>query len=201
MAAARYGWTPFFTYARLFPTLLRVYMPGPFSMSLVARLGVEESAAHSVQMALTMYVAVLVLLSGVLGFVTKQREPLFIVVCLAAMLSPNIMWDHHFVFFLMPLLVWMAWSNFQVPVVLWCCGGFVLVQALGSRWVSGFYVHAYGHASILLLVLWQVYQVCGSVRAGKSEAGGRGTRKAGELPSERSQTGGETLCETRSPGS
>ena len=66
IAAARYGWTPFFTYARLFPTLPRVDMPGPFSMSLVARLGVEESAAQSVQTALTMYVAAIVLLAGVL---------------------------------------------------------------------------------------------------------------------------------------
>ena len=119
-------------------------------------------------MVLTMYVAAILLLAGVLGFITKQREPLFIIVCLAAMLSPNVLWYHHFVFFVLPLLVWMAWSNFRARVVLWCCGGFVLVQAAGSWTVCALYVHAFGHASILLLVLWQVYEVLGRFGMGKA---------------------------------
>ena len=133
-------------------------------MAFVARLRIEDSAVHSVQTALTIYVAAVVLLTGLCCFITKEREPLFIVVCLAAMLSPNLVWDHHFVFLLLPLMVWMAWSNFSLPVVLWCCGGLAIGQAVGVWMASGLYVHAFGHASMLLLLLWQVYEVCGCGR-------------------------------------
>ncbi len=173
IAAVRYGWAPFFTYARLFPSLLRVHGYGYFS--LAGRLDVDESAAQSVQTALTIAMAAIVLLSALCAWIGKQREPLFIVVCLAAMLTPNIVWDHHFVFFLMPLLVWMAWSNFRAPVVLWCCGGLALVQAARAGIVpvrdpleSALYAHAFGQASILLLLLWQIEQVCGRFGRGKA---------------------------------
>jgi hypothetical protein len=90
IAAARYGWAPFVTYARLFPSLARLYYPASYGgSSLVAALDVEESAARGVQMALTIYVAAIVLLTAVCTFITKRREPLFIVVCLAAILAPN----------------------------------------------------------------------------------------------------------------
>ena len=164
IAAARYGWSPFFTYARIFPTLTRVFMPGSASMALVAGLASRSSAVHSVQTALTIYVAAVVLLTGLCCFITKEREPLFIVVCLAAMLSPNLVWDHHFVFLLLPLMVWMAWSNFQPA------GRVVVLRGTrlgpGGRSLDGLrlYVHAFGHASMLLLLLWQVYEVCGCGR-------------------------------------
>ena len=89
--------------------------------------------------------------------------------------TPNVVWDHHFVLFLMPLLVWMAWSNFRAPVVLWCCGGLALVQAARAGIVpvrdsldSALYAHAFGLSSILLLLLWQIDQVCGRLGRGKA---------------------------------
>ena len=171
VAGMHYGWTPFLTYARLFPSLLHVYLLG--CLSLVARLGVDESAAQSAQTAVTIYVAALVLAAGVCGFITKQREPLFIVVCLAAMLSPNIIWYHHFVFFLLPLLVWMAWSNFRAPVVLWCCGGLVLVQVVGTGMGSAICAHTFGHASMWFLLLSQGYLVWERFAPGRATAGGK----------------------------
>ncbi|MGO8690060.1 MAG: glycosyltransferase family 87 protein [Thermoguttaceae bacterium] len=165
IAAMHYGWAPFATYWRLFPSLLRIYAPE--SSSLVARLCYDEAPAHAAQAVLTAYVMGILLLAGVCGFLTKQREPLFILVCLAAILSPNIVWYHHFVFFLLPLLVWMAWSNFRWPVVLWCCGGFALIQYEGISPKPGYCVHVFGHVSMLLLLLWQVYQVCGRWRRKK----------------------------------
>jgi hypothetical protein len=157
VTAAHYGWAPFATYARLFPSLPRVFVPE--CSSLVARLCVEESTAPGAQRLLTAYVAGIVLLAGVCGFLTKQREPLFLIVCLAAILAPNIVWYHHFVFFLLPLLVWMAWRNFRRPVVLWCCGGLALIQIEGMSPRPGLCIHLFGHASLLGLLLGQVYQV------------------------------------------
>ena len=176
IAAARYGWSPFVTYARLFPSLLRVFMPGsaPWRVSrgFASRIGGAQRADGPDDLCRSGRTA-----DRPMRFITKQREPLFIVVCLAAMLSPNLVWDHHFVFLLLPLMVWMAWSNFSLPVVLWCCGGLAIGQAVGVWMASGLYVHAFGHASMLLLLLWQVYEVCGCGRFAW-----------------------ERTCETRSPG-
>ena len=167
MAWARYGWAPFPTYAKCFPNLLHVFFPGSNSQSLVARLGVQD--VETAQKFVMAYFTAIMVFSGVCGFIAKEREPLFIIVCLSTMLSPNIMWYHHFVFFLVPLLLWMAWSNLRMPVVLWCCGGFALIQAVGvhPQPESGIYIHAFGHASILLLLLWQIYRVCQRFGVGK----------------------------------
>jgi hypothetical protein len=179
----RYGWAPFPTYVRCFPNMLHAFYPGPASQSLVARLGVQDVEAAQ-RFIMACFTAVMVI-SGVCSFITKEREPLFIIVCLATMLSPNIIWYHHFVFFLLPLLLWMAWSNLSTPVVLWCCGGFALIQAIGvnPQPEAGIYVHAFGHASILLLLLWQIYRVWGRFGVGK---GGQGDVTA--LASEKGHT-------------
>ena len=180
IAAARYGWAPFFTYARLFPSLLRVHGYGYFS--LAGRLDVDESAAQSVQTALTIAMAAIVLLSALCAWIGKQREPLFIVVCLAAMLTPNIVWDHHFVFFLMPLLVWMAWSNFRARS---CCG-----VAGDWRWCR-----PPGPASCRSETRWnrRSTPTPSGRRRSCSCCCGRSSRSAGG-------SGGERPCETLWPG-
>ena len=49
-------------------------------------------------MALTIYIAAIVLLAP-FALIGRQREPLFIVVCLAATLAANILEYHHLMFF------------------------------------------------------------------------------------------------------
>jgi alpha-1,2-mannosyltransferase len=127
----RYGLAPVLEYPSVFLGLVKEFPLGPNSQSLVARLAIGDSPSEYrvIQMVLTMYCLLAIVISALLAWSAKQpREPLFIVTALAIMLSPNVMWYHHFVFVLLPLLVWMAWSRLDRRVVIWCLAGLLIVQ-------------------------------------------------------------------------
>lgn len=107
------------------------------------------------QRLLNVYLAAIFVLSGVLAFVSHEREPFFIVLCLGTMIAPNIMWYHHFVFFLLSMFVWIAWSRFHPAVVLWCFIGLTLVQVDRFYLAHGLLPHIIAHLSILGIVIWQ----------------------------------------------
>src|SRR6185295_10120289 len=71
-----------------------------------------------VQRTYLLYILLVLILSSLLTLQGKQsKEPLFIVTVLGMMLAPNILWYHHYVFMLLPLLVWMGWKGLDASVV------------------------------------------------------------------------------------
>ncbi len=160
LAALRYGIQPFFTYLTVFREMASIIPVGTNGQSLaahLARLGVTSLGLA--QFGLTFYLLLVILLAAYLTFRGKPKEPLFIITALAMPLSPNIVWYHHYVFFLLPLLLWMAWRRDSIVVTLWCLAGMLLIQ-FDYFWLSGgLLIHIFGHLSILA-VLFQ------SARAG-----------------------------------
>lgn len=154
VAVLRYGIQPFITYLDVFRELTGTVAVGANSQSLMVLLlpwvGVEKLGL--VQFGLTLYLLVVILLAAYLTFRSGRRELSFIVTALAMMLSPNVLWYHHYVFFLLPLLVWMAWRRDSRPVTLWCMGGMLVIQFDYFLLSGGLLIHLFGHLSILAVM-------------------------------------------------
>ena len=86
---------------------------------------------------------------------TQQHEPLFLVIGFLGAVMPNILWYHHYVFLLLPVVVWLAWTRMEPRVLLWCLAGLTAIQI--DRWelTQGLLAHAFAHLSALGLLVWQ----------------------------------------------
>ena len=172
LAGLVYGWRPFVTYVDVLKSLLTTFIVDPNSQSLAALLQshgwIGGGSLQAVQRALTVYMLVVFAASGCIAYFTREREPLFIVLSLGIMLIPNVLWYHHYVFFLLPLFVWMAWRRLHPAVVLWCLIGLAFIQV--DRQYSflqsshGLLTHGFGHASILLVLGGQVRRAIGLLK-------------------------------------
>lgn len=179
LAAVRYGFQYTLEYADLLAWLGNTFpVGGIHPHSLVAKLvwlndklpdiAMLEFAAREhavVQRLLMFYVLMLILISGVLAWVGRQaREPLFIIVALGMTISPNIMWYHHWVFTLLPLMVWMAWARLNPLTVSWCLFGLLTMQL--DRWflTHGLMIQIYFHICLLMILTWQIRQILSRVR-------------------------------------
>jgi hypothetical protein len=118
---------------------------------LLPFFGVEKMAL--IQFGLTFYLLAIILLAAFVAFRSGRSEPSLIVTALAMMLSPNIVWYHHYVFFLLPLFVWMAWQRSNKAVTLWCMGGMLVVQFDYFLLSQGLLIHLFGHLSILIVLM------------------------------------------------
>ena len=160
LAVLRYGIQPFFTYPDVFRELMGTAPVGAGGQSLIVQLlpmvGIEKLGL--IQFGLTFYLLALILLAAYITFRSGQKEPSFIITALAMMLSPNIMWYHHYVFFLLPLLVWMAWQRSNKIVTIWCMAGMLLIQFDYYLLSHGLLVHLFGHLSILAVLVQGMIQ-------------------------------------------
>jgi len=162
-AGLRYGFDPLFNYVDVFPELLQHFVLDVNSQSLMAKLTfykwVDYPDAKSAHKILTYYILVIFIVSAILTYFLREREPLFIIVSLGMMLSPNIMWYHHYVFMLLPLFVWMGWKRLHPLVILWCLIGLFITQIDRRMWTYGLLVHIFAHLSILAILTRQMRQV------------------------------------------
>ncbi|MBI3538017.1 MAG: DUF2029 domain-containing protein, partial [Chloroflexi bacterium] len=94
---------------------------GSDSSSLVSILyaqgWIESGAWIDFQRVLLAWIAIIFVASGICAFASKQREPLFIIVSIGSIFVTNVMWYHYYVFLLLPLFIWMAWSKFHPVIV------------------------------------------------------------------------------------
>ena len=164
LAGLAFGWQPFDTYVDVFRRLLDAFPLGSNSQSLVAVLQglglVAVSDVPAVHRTLTVYLLLVFAASAAIAYVSRQREPLFIVLSFGLALMPNVMWYHHYVFLLLPVFVWLAWSKQHPAVVVWCLLGLALIQIDRQNSIlqatRGALAHGFGHASILAVLAWQV---------------------------------------------
>jgi hypothetical protein len=167
-----YGWQLFPSFFEVFRELLDAFPLGPNSQSLFALLESHTSIPYEslqiVHKSLTIYVLLVFAISGIITYLSREREPLFIILSLGLTLIPNVMWYHHYVFFLLPVFVWLAWSRLHPAVVIWCFAGLLLIQV--DRLYSflevthGALAHIFGHVSILITLVWQMRKVAGILK-------------------------------------
>ena len=173
LTAWRYGTSPLVLYPRAFQDLSDTFVLNKNSQSLVAKLvtiaHTNEASPIStfiienyqyIQTGLMAYLFIMICLSLLFAFLGKQRqEPALITTLLAMMLSPNVMWYHHYVFILLPLLIWMGWSRLDKRVVAWCLLGFFVIQV--DRWFPpyGLLIHIFSHLSLISILVWQIVEL------------------------------------------
>lgn len=170
----RYGYNPVTEYPSVLQWLANQFSLGSNPQSFVAKLiGLQEilediniqvsllvilaNYYQLVQHFITLYVLLIITISGVFFFLGKQeREPLFIITSLGMMLSPNVMWYHHYVFILLPILIWMGWSRLERKIVLWCLIGLIIIQIDRHIPPYGLLIHIFGHISIIIILFEQI---------------------------------------------
>lgn len=187
LSILRYGFTPVLEYPNTFRWLLDQFPLDQNSQSLAAKLAIGGHDGRfqkivfllpaplqvpiesifmyftlnyrTVQRVLMIYILLAIIISSIFTFYGKlPSEPLFIVTALGMIFSPNVMWYHHYVFILLPLLIWMGWSRFNKRVVIWCLMGFLIIQFDRSVPPHGLFIHAFGHISLLAILIWQIQQ-------------------------------------------
>jgi len=186
LSVLRYGISPLLTYPDVFRGLLRQFLLTTNSQTLAAKLAVANypqfqqflatlpailsepiglviatltAQYRIVQGTYTFYILLVLIVSALLTLRGKQpNEPLFIITALGMMLAPNILWYHHYVFMLLPLLVWMGWSGLDASVVTWCCIGLLIVQIDRRFPPYGLVIHIFSDISMLTVLFWQIRQ-------------------------------------------
>ncbi len=166
VSLALFGWGILNTYVDVFGGLTRTFLEGNNSQALVSILHalgrVGKESWQQVQSGLEVYLAVIFAVSAILAYRSRQREPFFLVLSLGTMVSPNIMYYHHYVFILLPVFIWIAWRRFNPVVVAWCLTGLILIQVDRWYWTSGLLPHLFVHASILWILADQVRHLLAS---------------------------------------
>jgi hypothetical protein len=168
LAGSIFGWHTFVSFFDVFEQLLGIFPLDPNSHSFVAVLNrlvpLPYETLMAVHRGLVIYLVAVFVLSAILTYLVREPEPLFIILCFGLALMPNVMWYHHYVFFLLPVLVWLAWRRKHPAVVAWCFLGLTLIQMdrlYGFLAVTdGALAHGFGHLSILMILMWQLRQVC-----------------------------------------
>jgi len=186
LSILRYGFSPLLTYPNVFEGLLQQFLLTTNSQTLAAKLAVANypqfqgflaklpevlsqpigsvvaaltAQYRIVQRTYTLYILLLLILSALLTLRGKQpKEPLFIITALGMMLAPNILWYHHYIFMLLPFLVWMGWKGIDASVVTWCCIGLLIVQIDRRVPPYGLAIHIFSNISMLVVLLCQIRQ-------------------------------------------
>lgn len=157
-AGFRYGFSTYATYIDVFADLLNTTALTQNSQSFESKVWMtfqpEFSPAYFRTLFL-LYMGILVFVSGYFAVRTDDRIPLFIVLALVITVSPNVMWYHHYVFLLPPLLIWMAWQKLAPSLVLWILSGLLIIQIDYYFLTTGFLVHLFIQLSILRVIYQQ----------------------------------------------
>ncbi len=162
LAGLRYGFQPYLQYPIALQSLLSYAPPADWNaQGLGSKLTFFSQAFLSLDLtastALIQRAAILFLLGCTLfsAWLTRPnqpRQPLFIITTFAMTLSPGVIWYHHYVFLLAPLLLWAAWQRFDRRLVAWLLFGLFLIQT--DRWMltGGLLIHIFGYLSIAALL-------------------------------------------------
>lgn len=183
IALLRYGPEPFQKYPFVFSFLLTIFDPTANSQSLFAKLSITStdefqrfilifpsflhpfvrnlfvwtgSHISLIKNIMVFYFICILFISGLSTLINRKREPLFIICNLIMMFIPNILWYHHYIFFLIPLFLWMGWKRLDPSVTIWCLVGFLIIQM--DRWylTFGLLIHIFGHLTILRVLVNQL---------------------------------------------
>jgi hypothetical protein len=182
LSILRFGSLPVLEYPEVFRWLINQFPLDQNSQSLVAKLAtpgypiqfqgaipiflrdllaqinsVFSTDYQVIQRILTLYIFFIIFTSGLLTLYDKQpREPLFIITAFGMTLSANVMWYHHYVFLLLPLLIWMGWTQLDLRTVVWSLIGLLIIQFDRFFPPYGLLIHLFGHISILSLLAFQI---------------------------------------------
>jgi len=197
LSVLRYGLGPILEYPDMVQWLLSRMSLDVNSQSLVAKLSLQNftyiqqtlpvfpqfilgplesfasfitAHAQLVQRLLMLYTVLAILASGAFTFVGKQpREPMFMITVLGMLLSSNIVWYHHYMYILLPLLMWMAWTKMDRRVVIWCLAGLLIIEIDRRLLTYGLLAQLFGQVSLLMILISQAKKFFSERRSRRME--------------------------------
>jgi hypothetical protein len=160
----RYGISPTLKYPELFRWLSSQFPVDNNSQSLLSKLQMTFGLSLSYteqqifQSGLMLYIALVLLASALLTIRGKQSyEPLFILTVIGMAILPNVMWYHHYVFLLLPFLIWMGWKRLDLRITAWVLLGVIIIQ-IDRILTFGLLIQLFAHLCILILLVEQARQ-------------------------------------------
>lgn len=157
-AGLRYGFSTYATYGDVFSDLLQVIGLTQNSQSFEAKVWMvfqPDFSATQFHRLFLLYMGALVLFSGYFAAKTGDAVPLFVILGMVIAVSPNVMWYHHYVFLLPPLLTWMTWDRLDMKTILWVMTGLLIIQVDYYFLTTGFLIHLFVQFSILRVIYQQ----------------------------------------------
>ena len=135
---------------------LKEYLFFKYGVTPILLIYLAENVEFTQQL-LNFYVTTLIFISASLLYFGKQkREYLFVITALGVMLLPNVMWYHHYVFILLPLLIWIGFTRLNPWVTAWCLIGFLIIQIDRFQLTYGLLIHIFSHITIGLILFQQI---------------------------------------------
>jgi len=160
----RYGISPTLKYPGLFRWLSSQFPVDNNSQSLLSKfqmtfgLSFNHPDQQLFQTGLMLYVLLVILASALLTIGGKQpNEPLFLITMIGMAILPNVMWYHHYVFLLLPFLIWMGWKRLDLRIIAWVLLGLIVIQ-IDRILTYGLLIHLFAHLCILILLVEQARQ-------------------------------------------
>ncbi len=163
LSAIRYGITPILSYPEVFTWISHQFIIDENSQALVSKIALifdlkdNSVIQQGLQKILMIYISCLIGVSMLMTYLGKQfTEPLFLVTMLGMAISSNIVWYHHYVFLLLPMLIWMSWKKLDWQVIVWCLFGLSIIQIDRFYLTKGLLVHIFAHSLIIFILVSQV---------------------------------------------
>jgi hypothetical protein len=158
------GPSVFATYLDVLSSLSRVTLPnGVVFQSLDAVLATHEFISRSqmatVHAVLTVYLVLVCVVSTAAARRSHSYDKLWIVLLLSTTVAPSVIWYHHYVFLILPILALMGQERLRPWIVLWSVAVLAIVQIDRSRLSDGLLIHLAVHATLLLVLARQVLAV------------------------------------------
>jgi hypothetical protein len=145
---------------------LREFLNHKYGLSPALLVYLAENVKFTQQL-LNFYIATLVSTSAaLLYFGRQQSEYLFIITTMGMMLLPNVMWYHHYVFILLPLIIWMGWAKLDQWVTAWCFMGLIIIQIDRFYITYGLLIHMFSHITMLIILYQQIKIFIDEFRSG-----------------------------------
>jgi hypothetical protein len=167
----RYGIASTLDYPTVFRWVSSQFLVDNNSQSLVAKLtmvfglSLSQSQYQRIEYVLMVYIFVLMAASVILTLMGNQpKEPAFIILVFGMTVMPNVMWYHHYVFLLLPILVWVGWKLSNPLTFTWCLVGMIIMQVDRFYLTGGLMIHLFVHISMLSVLAWQFKQRTAVIR-------------------------------------
>lgn len=161
----RYGSLPVLVYPETLQWLSHQYPIDSNSQSLVSKFilvlgfAFHNSEIQIIQSVLMLYILLIIVVSSLFTIKGNQpKEASFILTSFGMTILPNVIWYHHYVFILFPILIWMGWKHLDTRIVIWCLLGLTITQIDRFYLTDGLLIHIFIHISILSILLWQTQQ-------------------------------------------
>jgi alpha-1,2-mannosyltransferase len=162
LSIIRYGISTVLIYPEVLQWLSKQFPINYNSQSLVSKIVMvfgfpfHNYEIQVFQRVLILYILFVFITSSFFTIKGKQsKEPLFIIIAFGMTILPNVMWYHHYVFILLPILIWMGWKRLDTRIVTWCLIGLTITQIDRFSLTGGLLIHIFIHISMLSILLWQ----------------------------------------------